>query len=188
MRVQKQTAAEGNRDRATMREWTSRHIDVVIVAVAVIVAAILIVPKSCTSKTDSDTVVIRDTIVERHRDTITVERVVVQERQRYDTIVVNDTVYIADIPRTYTDSTDKYRLEVNAVKLYDYRLDIYRDSIITHTTTEIALETKKQGKFGQSVVIGVQVGYGMGIAPATMQAQFLPYIGVGVTYGIGYNW
>lgn len=171
-----------------MSEWIGRHIDVVIVAVAIIIAAILIVPKSCTSKTDPDTIVVYDTIVERYRDTVTVERVVVQERQRYDTIVVNDTVYIADIPRIYTDSTDKYRLEVNAVKMYDYRLDIYRDSIITHTTTEIAPKSKKSGKFGQSVAIGIQAGYGMGIAPATMQAQFLPYIGIGITYGIGYNW
>lgn len=186
--MQEQTAAERNRDRAAMNERINKHIDVVIVAVSVLVAAILIVPKSCTSKTDPGMIVIYDTIVERHRDTVTVERVIVQERQRYDTIVVNDTVYIADIPRVYTDSTDKYRLEVNAVKMYDYRLDIYRDSIITHTTTNIASEAKKHGKFGQSVVIGVQVGYGIGIAPRTMQAQFLPYIGVGVTYGIGYNW
>lgn len=171
-----------------MREWVSRYIDVVIVVAVVLVVAILIVPKSCTSKTDPGTIVVHDTIVERYRDTLTIERVVVQEKQRYDTIVVNDTVYIADVPRVYTDSTDKYRLEINAVKLYDYRLEMYRDSIITHTTTNIASETKKRGKFGQSVTIGVQVGYGIGIAPKTMQAQFLPYIGVGVTYGIGYNW
>lgn len=176
-----------------LKEWIYRCYDVLIVAAAVVVAsvvvaAMLIMPKSCTVNNDPSTTVIYDTIVERYRDTVTVERVVVQERQIYDTIVINDTVYIADIPRVYTDSTDKYRLEINAVKLYDYRLDIYRDSIITHTTAEIASESKKRGKFGQSVVIGIQAGYGIGIAPMTMQAQFLPYIGVGISYGIGYNW
>lgn len=171
-----------------MKEWLGKHIDVVIVVVAVIMAAVLVLPRGCTARSDTNTIVERDTIVERYRDTVTVERVVVQERQRYDTIVVNDTVYIADVPQMYTDSTDDYRLQINAVKLYDYRLDIYRDSIITHTTAKIASEAKKHGKFGQSVVIGIQAGYGIGVAPATMQAQFLPYIGVGVTYGIGYNW
>lgn len=171
-----------------MKEWLSRYWDVVIVAVAVIVTAILIVPKSCTVKSDTDTIVVRDTIVEYMRDTLTIERDVVRTQYRYDTIVVNDTVYIADIPRVYTDSTDDYRLQVRAVKMYDYRLDLYRDSIVTRINTEIASEAKKRGKFGQSVVIGIQAGYGIGIAPATMQAQFLPYIGMGVTYGIGYNW
>lgn len=176
-----------------LKEWIYRCYDVLIVAAAVVVAAVvvaamLIMPKSCTVKNDPSTTVIYDTIVERYRDTVTIERVVVQDRQIYDTIVVNDTVYIADVPRVYTDSTDDYRLQINAVKLYDYSLDLYRDSIVTQTTTKIASETKKRGKFGQSVTIGVQVGYGIGIAPTTMQAQFLPYIGVGVCYGIGYNW
>ena len=105
----------------------------------------------------------------------------------YDTIVVNDTVYVADIPRVYTDSTADYALNVRAVKMYDYRLDIFRVDTITRYIQENPTEPKKRGKLGQSVVIGLQAGYGLGVQPTTMQARFEPYIGIGITYGFGFT-
>ena len=100
---------------------------------------------------------------------------------------VNDTVYVADIPRVYTDSTADYALNVRAVKMYDYRLDIFRVDTITRYIQEKPAEPKKRGKMGQSVVVGLQFGYGLGVQPATMQARFEPYIGIGITYGFGFT-
>ena len=137
----------------------------------------------CTHECKGTEVVHTDTIQTIRVDTIRVERVFTD--YVYDTIVINDTVYIADIPRLYTDSTADYALNVRAVKMYDYRLDIFRVDTITRYIQEKPAEPKKRGKFGQSVVIGLQAGYGLGVQPTTMQAHFEPYIGIGITYGFG---
>lgn len=139
----------------------------------------------CTHECNVTEVEHTDTIQTIRVDTIRVERTFTD--YVYDTIVVNDTVYIADIPRVYTDSTADYALNVRAVKLYDYRLDIFRVDTITRYIQEKPAEPKKRGKLGQSVVIGLQVGYGLGVQPTTMQAIFEPYIGVGITYGFGFT-
>ena len=139
----------------------------------------------CTHECKVAEVVHTDTIQTIRVDTIRVERTFTD--YIYDTIVVNDTVYVADIPRVYTDSTADYTLNVRAVKMYDYRLDIFRVDTITRYIQEKPTEPKKRGKFGQSVVIGLQAGYGLGVQHATMQARFEPYIGIGITYGFGFT-
>ena len=139
----------------------------------------------CTQECKGTNVVHTDTIQTIRVDTIRVERTFTD--YIYDTIVVNDTVYVADIPRVYTDSTADYALNVRAVKMYDYRLDIFRVDTIIRYVQEKPTEPKKSGKMGQSVVIGLQVGYGLGVQPTTMQARFEPYIGIGITYGFGFT-
>ena len=139
----------------------------------------------CTHECNVTEVVHTDTIQTIRVDTIRVERTFTD--YIYDTIIVNDTVYIADIPRVYTDSTADYALNVRAVKMYDYRLDIFRVDTITRYMQEKPTEPKKMGKIGQSVVIGLQLGYGFGVQPATMQARFEPYIGIGISYGFGFT-
>lgn len=141
--------------------------------------------RGCTHECKEAEVVHTDTIQTIRVDTIRVERTFTD--YIYDTIVVNDTVYVADIPRVYTDSTADYALNVRAVKMYDYRLDIFRVDTIIRYIQEKPTEPKKRGKWGQSVVIGLQVGYGLGVHPATMQARFEPYIGIGITYGFGFT-
>lgn len=140
---------------------------------------------SCTHECKGTEVVHTDTIQTIRVDTIRVERTFTD--YIYDTIVINDTVYVADIPRVYKDSTADYALNVRAVKMYDYRLDIFRVDTITRYIQEKPAEPKKRGKFGHSVVIGLQAGYGLGVQPATMQARFEPYIGIGITYGFGFT-
>ena len=139
----------------------------------------------CTHECKETAVVHTDTIQTIRVDTIRVERTFTD--YVYDTIVVNDTVYVADIPCVYTDSTSDYALNVRAVKMYDYRLDIFRIDTITRYIQEKPTEPKKRGKMGQSVVIGLQAGYGLGVQPTTMQARFEPYIGIGITYGFGFT-
>lgn len=139
----------------------------------------------CTHECKETEVIHTDTINTILVDTIRVERTFTD--YIYDTIVVNDTVYVADIPRFYTDSTADYTLNVRAVKMYDYRLDIFRVDTITRYIQEKPTEPKKRGKMCQSVVIGLQAGYGLGVQPTTMQARFEPYIGIGITYGFGFT-
>lgn len=130
-------------------------------------------------------IVVRDTIVQT--DTISYTKIIKQDRYHYDTIMLRDTVWIADIPQTYTDSCEDYKIDINAVKLYDYSLDIYRvDTFIKEI--EKVPQIEKRGGWCWSVNAGIQIGYGLNVNPSNMQANFSPYIGVGVSIGFGYSW
>ena len=131
-----------------------------------------------------------DTVVVVKHDTIHSIRTILQETYKYDTIVLRDTVFVADIPQNYVDSTPDYRIDIRAVKLYGYNLDIYKTSTNTQVLPREPQTPNKQrrGRFGQSIVVGLQAGYGLGVQPATMQARFEPYVGIGITYGWGYSW
>lgn len=132
-----------------------------------------------------ETIVVRDTIVKT--DTITFTKIINQDKYHYDTIVVNDTVYIRDIPQTYTDSCEDYKIDINAVKLYDYTLDIYRVDTFIKIQEKVSQIEKKRG-FCWSINAGLQVGYGVNINPSNMQANFTPYVGLGLNIGWGYSW
>lgn len=165
---------------------------ILLLVVTLLLAAVagVVCYNRLTAPTTDRVAVQYDTIVIVERDTLTIRERVKQWRYHYDTIRVHDTVYIADVPRQYTDSTTDYRLAVKAVKMYDYSLDIYRTDTLTRYVPQVPTErteTSRRG-FGQSIVVGLQVGYGLGVQPATMQARFEPYIGVGITYGWGYHW
>lgn len=162
------------------------------VAIALLLLAVGLVCGYCTAtRPTADRVVVKtDTIVELRYDTLTIRERVQQWRYHYDTIRVRDTVYVADVPQNYVDSTTDYRLEVNAVKMYDYSISIYKTDTFTRYVPQVPserTETSLRG-FGQSIVVGLQVGYGLGVQPATMQARFEPYVGIGITYGWGYHW
>ena len=139
-----------------------------------------------TTKTPQiERIVVRDTIV--NKDTITHTKIIKQDRYHYDTIVVNDTVYIRDIPQTYTDSCEDYKLDINAVKLYDYSLDIYKVDTFFREIEKVH-QIERKGGWCWSVNAGLQVGYGLNVNPSNMQANFSPYIGLGVSLGFGYSW
>ena len=159
--------------------------DILIISVSVFAFICGYGCHGCTHECKGTAVVHTDTIQTIRVDTIRVERTFTD--YIYDTIVVNDTVYVADIPRVYTDSTADYTLHVRAVKMYEYRLDIFRVDTIIKYIQEKPEEPKKIGKLGQSIVIGLQAGYGLGVQPKTMQARFEPYIGIGITYGFGFT-
>ena len=169
---------------------SERILLLIVIVLLFVSAAGLVYCYNSTPTTDS-VAVHYDTIVVVERDTMTIRERVKQWQYHYDTIMLHDTVYLADVPQVYTDSTTDYRLAVNAVKMYDYSLDIYRADTFTRYVPQVpsgCMKQSRRGRFGQSIVVGLQVGYGLGVQPATMQARFDPYVGVGITYGWGYNW
>lgn len=126
-------------------------------------------------------IVVRDTIVQT--DTITHTKIIKQDKYHYDTIMLRDTVWIADIPQVYSDSTDTYKIDINAVKLYDYDLSIYRvDTFIKEI--EKVPQIERKGGFKKNIGVGIMGGYGLGI----QSRQFEPFIGVGVVFSFGYSW
>ena len=99
----------------------------------------------------------RDTVIKWKYDTDTVYRMT-NTRTKYETKVINDTVWIKDEPFTTTDSTSNYVIDINAVKLNWYRLRMMKNDTITINTTTI--RTTNSPKSGFYYGLGVGVGYG----------------------------
>lgn len=95
----------------------------------------------------------RDTVINYKYSTDTI--FITKEKIKYDTIVVDNIVYIKDIPQTYEiDSTD-YNLKINATKLYWYQLDIHhQETIPVYDKVETIVKNKKQSPFGVSLFLG----------------------------------
>lgn len=103
-----------------------------------------------------------DTVYQVKYDTITVNRIINHNIYHYDTILINDTVYIKDEPILYTDSNENYSLNINAVKLYDYSLDIYKQDSIVYIDKEIIKQPKYnfwKNRFYIGIGVGCQYGF-----------------------------
>ena len=99
----------------------------------------------------------RDTVIQWKYDTDTVY--MTNTRTKYETKVINDTVWIKDEPFTTTDSTSNYVIDINAVKLNWYRLRMMRNDTITiNTTTVKTISSQRSGFF---YGLGVGAGYGL---------------------------
>ena len=134
-------------------------------------------------RTDTVTVVVRDTAFIEKPTEIT--RVVV----RHDTIRTNDIVIITDtatnepqaiIPieqAVYSDSTEKAKYTAY-VSGYRAALDSIQIECISTQTTITNTERIKPSRFG----VGVQLG--VGVSP---QGLAVPYLGVGVQYRLWPN-
>lgn len=117
----------------------------------------------------------RDTIIEKKisYDTVYIN----QDKYIYDTIVVNDTVYIKDEPHDYRISEPDYTLDINAVKLNYYQLNIHRkDTLQIEKVIEKDIVYKSRSRFGVGVFAGPTydfVNKKMGVS-----------IGLGVTFDL----
>ena len=98
----------------------------------------------------------RDTVIQWKYDTDTIY--MTNTRTKYETKVINDTVWIKDESFTTTDSTSNYVIDINAVKLNWYRLKMMKNDTITINTTTI--RTTNSPKSGFYYGLGVGVGYG----------------------------
>ena len=97
-----------------------------------------------------------DTVIKWKYDTDTVY--MTNTKIKYETKVINDTVWIKDEPITTTDSTSNYVIDINAVKLNWYRLRMMKNDTITINTTTV--KTISSPKSGFYYGLGVGVGYG----------------------------
>ena len=98
----------------------------------------------------------RDTVIKWKYDTDTVY--ITNTRTKYETKIINDTVWIKDEPFTTTDSTSNYVIDINAVKLNWYRLRMMKNDTIAINTTTI--RTTNSPKRGFYYGLGVGMGYG----------------------------
>lgn len=106
-------------------------------------------------------------------DTVYVKDTKYKDIYHYDTIHQNNVVYIRDTLNDYRFTEPDYTLDINAVRLDNYKLDIHKSDTITTTTTIYKTEYKNKKN---TISIGVQCGYGLGLETKHVE----PYVGLGV--------
>lgn len=117
----------------------------------------------------------KDTIVawKYSTDTIYTDRIKYKDRIIYDTIHHNDIVYVRDTAVVHRDSTENYTIDISAVKLDWYKLNITHYDTVRYTQTINTVTYKKRSGRPQ---IGLYGGIGYNVAEKT----FGPEIGIGI--------
>lgn len=130
-------------------------------------------------------IVKKDTIVtfKKDFDTVFVTQTKYNNIYHYDTIHVKDKVtnvekvYIQDTLKNYSFNEKDYDLNINAVKLDNYKLNIHaKDTIKYVQTVYETINKPKKNHF----TLGLSVGYGYGIKSKDIQ----PFVGITATYNI----
>ena len=124
-------------------------------------------------------VIKRDTIINWNysTDTVFADKIKYKNKIVYDTIIKNNTVYVKDSAVIHRDSTENYTIDISAVKLDWYKLDITHKDTVTYiqTVNTVTYKPKKN-----KIAIGVQGGYGYGFK----SKQLEPYIGLGININL----
>lgn len=131
-------------------------------------------PADVVEHTKTEYITQRDTIVETRYDT----KVVKVPQVEYRRIVVRDTAWIVDSVRTFSDSTARYAIDIDAVRLDSYRLRIHSKDTVKipeYHTVETFVKQKRNP-------LGVGVFGGVGYDP--VNKTFGPQIGLGVTFNL----
>lgn len=130
-------------------------------------------------------IVKKDTIVtfKKDFDTVFVTQTKYNNIYHYDTIHVKDKVtnvekvYIQDTLKNYSFNEKDYDLNINAVKLDNYKLNIHaKDTVRYVQTVYETINKPKKNHF----TLGLSVGYGYGIKSKDIQ----PFVGITATYNI----
>lgn len=124
-------------------------------------------------------VIKRDTVIDWHysTDTVWLAKTIYKDIYHYDTIHIEDKVYIEDTLHNYNFDEPNYTLNINAVRLDNYKLDIHsRDTITLTETVYQTIYRQKRNNF----TLGLSVGYGYGVKSRDLQ----PFVGITATYNI----
>lgn len=124
-------------------------------------------------------VVKNDTVIDfiRNYDTVYIEKTKYKDRYHYDTVMVENNVYVRDTIKEYDFNEKDYDLSVYAVKLDKYKLDIHAKDTITFTKTEIKTVVKPKKNL---ISVGIIGGYGYGFNSKRVE----PFIGAGITLNL----
>lgn len=124
-------------------------------------------------------IVKKDTIVtfKKDFDTVFISKTKYKDIHHYDTIHIKDKVYIQDTIKNYSFNEKEYDLNINAVKLDNYKLDIHAKDTVRYTETVYQTINKPKKNW---ITIGVNVGYGFGFK----SKQLEPFIGLGINFNL----
>lgn len=130
-------------------------------------------------------VVKKDTILtfKKDFDTVFVCETKYNDIYHFDTIHVKDKVtnvkkvYIQDTIKNYSFNEKDYDLNINAVKLDNYKLNIHTKDTVRYTETVYQTIYKPKKNW---ITIGLNVGYGY----TFKSKQLEPFIGLGINFNL----
>lgn len=137
---------------------------------SLIISILLIISLSfnvhqCNRKKDKEYVNVEKEVIVEKTDTIVNFKYITdtiynnKKDTEYKYITVNDTTYIESKPEIYKDSTDKYDITINAVKLNNYQLNIHHTDTIFYEKEIIKnIYNKKKQHFNHGITLGVGWG------------------------------
>lgn len=134
-------------------------------------------PESVIEKTTE--IVKKDTIVEwkYSTDTVYFSKIKYKDKIVYDTIHKNNVVYIRDTAVVHRDSTSDYTIDISAVRLDWYKLDINHRDTITYTQTIYETVYKKRNN-------KPQIGVFAGPSYDPVNKSFGLSVGAGITFNL----
>lgn len=124
-------------------------------------------------------VVKKDTVVtfKKDFDTVFITQTKYKDIYHFDTIHAKDKVYIQDTLKNYSFNEKDYVLNINAVKLDSYKLDIHAKDTIKYTETVYQTIYKPKKNL---ITIGLNVGYGYTFKSKKLE----PFIGLGINFNL----
>ena len=130
-------------------------------------------------------VVKKDTVVtfKKDFDTVFVSQTKYKDIHHYDTIHIKDKitnvekVYIQDTIKNYSFNKEEYDLNINAVKLDNYKLDIHAKDTVKYVETVYQTVNKPKKNW---ITIGLNVGYGYTFKSKKLE----PFIGLGINFNL----
>lgn len=154
--------------------------NIVKIGLFVLICGLIFVCGRISKKDTQVTVVQTDTVIKV--DTVTYWRTEFKDRFIYDTIEKwrerEKIVYIKDTPHNYVDSTERYKIEINATKLYDYNLTLFNNDSNFYTKEVIKAPKKKWYEDRFYWTFGFGVHYGL----LYKNIDVGPYVGFGIKF------
>lgn len=109
-------------------------------------------------------------------DTVYFSKIKYKNKIVYDTIHKNDVVYIRDTAVVHRDSTSDYTIDISAVRLDWYKLDINHRDTVTITNTVTTIVKQKSKPFGFGVFAGPSYD--------PLNKSFGLSVGAGITFNV----
>ena len=130
-------------------------------------------------------VVKKDTVLtfKKDFDTVYISQTKYNDIHHYDTIHIKDKVtnvekvYIHDTIKNYSFNEKDYDLNIDAVKLDNYKLDIHKKDTVRYVETVYQTINKPKKNW---ITIGINAGYGYGFK----SRQLEPFIGLGLNFNL----
>lgn len=138
-------------------------------------------PADVVEHTKTEYITQRDTVIDvRHTtDTVWADKIKWRDRYVYDTIHKDNVVYVRDTAVVHHDSTRNYTIDVSAVRLNWYKLDIHTRDTVTLTEVNTVERIAKPKRH----IIEFGVYGGMGYDPHSK--SFGPSVGLGIMLPLG---
>lgn len=157
--------------------------NIIILGLFVLFGVLMFFVGRFTKETETEILTKIDTIV--RVDTFEYWRTEFKDRYIYDTVEVvkekEKVVYIKNEPKLYTDSTDRYQIKINAVKLYDYNLTLFdNDTVVYSKETRTIVESVKKEKWKPEFYWSVGIGVHYGLIYRKFDVG--PYVGFGLKF------